>query len=207
MADEPTVTLTLPPFPTLTRDTYSWEGRAKLPAWAGFQSRQAAYAGRDSKKGSDGTVRVDVSVKDNDPTRYTPSPEQCLAFQYLLDHQDDIRVVILRKLFRSYPSHRREYADDYSISDAAELEKRLPKLTTAGELNRVIGLSIVHLSKVSLGGMAYIGLEFGCNWEREHGLGVLLHKRRVAKIGHADVCFLEWVAEDDVEKQQAKKKG
>lgn len=203
MAQPKLVTLELPPFPTLTRGEFHWEGVAKLPAWAGFQSRRGAYASRGSKKG-DGSVRISVAVEDI--ALHTPTPEQMAAFQYVLDQQQAIRDVTLSTVYRSYSSHREEYADDYDIDDPRELERVLPTLSAASELNRVIGLSTIHVSPVNLAGMAYIGLEFGCNWEEEHGLGVLLHKRRMVTVGHADVCFLEWIAERDVKQQQSKKR-
>jgi hypothetical protein len=34
----------------------------------------------------------------------------------------------------------------------------------------------------------------------------LVHRRRVVTIDHADVCILEWVAEEDVEKQLKKRR-
>jgi hypothetical protein len=74
------------------------------------------------------------------------------------------------------------------------------------DLRRVMGPSIVHVSPVVQAGQAYLGFEFGCPWEEEHGLGVLTHAERVAAIGHADVCFLKWVAEDDAKKQRKRKR-
>lgn len=202
MAQPGPVTLTLPPFPPLVRGEFHWEGVAKLSAWAGFQSRRGAYASRGSKKGS--SVRVSVAVED--PVRHTPAPEQVAAFEHLLDQQQAVRDTVLGRVYRSYSSHRAGYADDYDIDDPRELERVLPTLSAASELNRVIGLSTVHLSPVSLREVAYVGLEFGCNWDEEHGLGVLLHKRRVVAVGHADVCFLEWVAERDAKEQVKRRK-
>lgn len=38
-------------------------------------------------------------------------------------------------------------------------------------------------------GEAYIGFEFGCPWDREHGLGVMTHAGRVVEVGQADTSF------------------
>ena len=62
MAKRKTV-LEVPPFPPLTCGEFRWEGRVKLPAWAGFQSRHGAYSSRNSKRKSDGTVGVSVSAE------------------------------------------------------------------------------------------------------------------------------------------------
>lgn len=46
--------------------------------------------------------------------------------------------------------------------------------------------------------MAYVGYEFRCTWDEEHGMGVMTHKNRVVAIGGADVSILEWIAESDL---------
>jgi hypothetical protein len=46
-------------------------------------------------------------------------------------------------------------------------------------------------------GIPYAGFEFGCTWDDEHGLGVLMHGTRAVDIGGADTAFLLWIAEQD----------
>jgi hypothetical protein len=45
----------------------------------------------------------------------------------------------------------------------------------------------------------YVGFEFGCTWDDEHGLGVLMHGERVVDVGGAETAFLLWIAERDAE--------
>jgi hypothetical protein len=42
--------------------------------------------------------------------------------------------------------------------------------------------------------------EFGCTWDKEHGLGVMTHQTLVIEIGGADTAFLEWIAKRGLEK-------
>jgi hypothetical protein len=63
----------------------------------------------------------------------------------------------------------------------------------------LIGLSSVHVLSVAKDGIAYIGFEFGCTWDGEHGLGVMTHRDRVIEVGGADTSFLAWIAEQDAE--------
>lgn len=37
----------------------------------------------------------------------------------------------------------------------------------------------------------------GASWDAEHGLGVMLHRDRVVKVGGADTALLEWIAAND----------
>jgi hypothetical protein len=46
---------------------------------------------------------------------------------------------------------------------------------------------------------AYLGFSFHVAWEPEHGLGVMVHGRRIVDVGGADTSFLEWIAERDAE--------
>jgi hypothetical protein len=200
-------TLHLPPFPPLTQGEYHWEGTIKLPAWAGFQSRRGAYASRSSERPSDGTVNMMIAVNDDRPAEHRPAPEQVAAFAYLLEHQVEIRDQILATLFPQYPEWRRDYAGDYDLEENdEELSKVLPVLKQPSELKNVIGLSTIHFSPVASAEAAYLGFEFGCPWEEEHGLGVLTHQGRIVTVGHADVCLLERVAENDLKKQKERKR-
>lgn len=53
-------------------------------------------------------------------------------------------------------------------------------------------------------GAAYVGYEFACAWDEEHGLGAMTHRDRVVAVGQADVAILEWIAEQDA---RPRKKG
>ena len=74
----------------------------------------------------------------------------------------------------------------------------MPEVHHADEFRRLMGLSVVHLMNVSKNGVAYVGYEFGCSWDEEHGFGVMTHKDQVIEVGQADSSFLSWVAEKDV---------
>lgn len=66
-----------------------------------------------------------------------------------------------------------------------------------------MGLTTVHVLSASLDGKAYVGFELGCDWDEEHGAGVLLHGKRVVDVGHASVSFHEGDAGADA--RRAKK--
>ncbi|WP_341365881.1 hypothetical protein [Yoonia sp. BS5-3] len=40
----------------------------------------------------------------------------------------------------------------------------------------------------------YLGVGFTCKWDREHGLGVLMHGALCVEVGGADTAFLGWIA-------------
>jgi hypothetical protein len=193
--------LALAPFPTLLWDDYFWRGWHKLRSWAGFQRRDAAYAGLSSRKPSTGDVVVSIKVAvAEDETPHLPSQAQRRAFQYLLDHEAAITAAVLRRVLRAYPAERRA-----SIDALPELEDELPVIKKVNQLRSLIGLGTVHVLPVTRGDRAYIGFELGCVWEEEHGFGVMTHGTRVVAHGGADTAILEWVAERDARPKRARR--
>ena len=75
------------------------------------------------------------------------------------------------------------YGDD-------ELEARiLPDIKKPEELKKLVGLNTVHVHPDAYQGVAYLGFQFGCSWDEEHGRGVAVHKNRVVEIGAATTAF------------------
>jgi hypothetical protein len=179
--------LNLPPFGTLRRSKYGWwEGEARLPAWAGFQSRRGAYGSLDSRSPSDGSVEVHVNSKTDCP----PSEAQRKALQFQLEHGAEVRQSALDALLRHYHEIRDECMEELVLTD-----EEMPPIQSTEQFRRLIGLHTVHIRPFEKEGMAYVGLEFGCTWEDEHGLGILVHGARVVEIGAADTAFDEIPAE------------
>jgi hypothetical protein len=187
-------TLDVPPFPPLQWDDCFWTGEVVLPSWAGFQSRRGAYGSVSSRAKADGSARLTVTPE-NDDARTPPLPEQVRAFRLLLDHELALGDSALRAIFARYPGMLDAYG--YDDEEAAEL---MPEIEQAEQLRTLIGPSNVHVLSVAKDGIAYIGFEFGCTWDGEHGLGVMTHRDRVVEVGGADTSFLAWVAERDAKR-------
>ena len=184
--------LNMPPFPPLEWDDWAWVGSIRLGAWAGFRSRRGPYASADSAAPSDGSA--DLCVMTLDEARVLPSPEQAAACRHLREHQEATRDAILAAVFAAYPALQERYG--YEGEDAA----LMPDLAGPDQLRALIGLSGVHCFPVARDGVAYVGFEFGCAWDGEHGLGAMTHAGRVVEVGGADTAILEWIAAQDAEK-------
>lgn len=185
----------IPPLPLLLWNVHAWQGEYVFPAWAGFQSRRGAYGSRDSQKASDGRVTVRVA---SPSAMLQPSADQVAGFASLVQHQAVIRDTLLDALLPRYRNWREDWAD---AMDPQEFEETMPDVSLLLEFRQLIGLSHVHVLKESSKGIAYIGFELGCTWDREHGLGFMTHGQRVVDVGGADTSFLEWIAERDIKKR------
>ena len=178
-------TIEVPPFPTLTLDDYLWVGTIRLPTWAGFQTRRGRYSSVTSSSVSDGTVRLSVEWYSDAPV--PPSAEQIAAFAYLLESEKLVTDSVLTAIFERYPEFREETLDAYDYSETSLAA--LPEISRPEHLRSLIGLSTVHISNLAQDARSYIGFEFGCEWEKEHGLGVLTDGERVLDVGAAEVSF------------------
>lgn len=190
----PTSEIEVPPFPPLRWAEYGWEGVAVIPAWAGFQSRGGAYGSRDSAKPSDGRVRLNIASPHVN-NREQPSVVQRKTYEVFLSQQQRIREAMLAELLGRYEAWRSTSAD---MMDKEEFEELMPPVSETEGFRNLIGLSNIHLLTEEMNGQAYIGFEFGCTWDDEHGLGFMMHGDRVVKLGDADSSFLEWIAERDI---------
>jgi hypothetical protein len=192
MAKKAKPTAHVPPLPPLSWDGYFWTAQIVLPSWAGFQCRLGPYGARSSSKPSDGTASLTVAARDDDAASLL-TPEQVQAYQYLLEHEAETQHGVLQAIFDEYPTMR------FGFLEAVDEEEfhLMPDIQRPEDLRPLMGLSQVHILNVSKDGVAYVGFEFGCTWESEHGLGVMTHRGRVVAVGYADVSFLDWIAERD----------
>jgi hypothetical protein len=92
-----------------------------------------------------------------------------------------------------YPSVRQKYAGFAAPED-------IPPVHAVDGFRSLIGLHSLNVHQLEHGGLPYVGFEFGCTWDGEHGLGILMHGTRVVEIGGADTAILLWIAERDAGK-------
>jgi hypothetical protein len=101
---------------------------------------------------------------------------------------------MLKHLMQIYPSLQEQYG--YDDEDA---ERHMPTVHDDAAFRNLIGLHSVFIHPLQRNGLPYLGFEFGCTWDDEHGLGFMMHGDRVVDCGGADSAFLLWIAEKDAE--------
>ena len=109
------------------------------------------------------------------------------------------KPALLTAVLDAYPKLRLDYFSDYDIPVS---EDELPTIDTMAGLSRVMTLEAVSVHQIFQDGVPYVGYEFACDWDEEHGLGILIHKDRIVELGGADTAWLLWIAEEDLEKVQ-----
>ncbi|MBP6699541.1 MAG: hypothetical protein KA175_18115 [Flavobacteriales bacterium] len=169
----------------------SLEGDIELSIWKDFQNRSGVYAARSAQEVSTGLFKLDVG---GDMVVESPSigPEHLAAYEHLLSQQEQVQSSILARLLNWYSELRPKV-----FREVEAIGWSMPEVYQTGDFRKLIGLSSIHLMNAQRDGLAYVGYEFGCSWDEEHGLGLMLHGNRVVDLGHADSSFLTWVAEED----------
>ena len=170
MPTDPT-TLDLPPFPPMDWDDCEW--------WVGEISLSF---GKDAG--------LNVTPFDASVSRL-PTRTQGDAMTHLLQNGDRVFAAVLDALWPYYQRMRPKYIE--YLGDNAD--RLMPELAQRDALAALIDLRQVHVHPWEKSGVSYAGLQFGCTWDVEHGLGVMMHNDRVVDLGGADVSFA-WPPEE-----------
>jgi hypothetical protein len=169
-----------PPFGKLEWTSYDWwEGEMKLPAWSGFQSRRGGYNSQDSESPADGTVEIHVNPGEPHAP-LEPTAAQCRAMDFQIQHGEAVVNAVLAALMPYYLEMKKEWDLD---------DELMPPVKEPAEFCSRMGLGVVHVLPHEKEGVSYVGLEIGCDWEEEHGLGVVLLKDRVVEIADGEIAF------------------
>jgi len=173
-----------------------WTTTAILPSWKGIQIRRDLYGAREKARPTDGTVEV-MFVREGRETEPLTDGEIAAA-KWVIENEAAISQALIESLAKDYPDQQEFY--EYSGKERAEL---MPDIGSVGDLRTLLRLNVVYIHQVQKDGIPYAGFLFGCTWEREHGLGILMHGTRTVRIGWADDAFDAWIAKEDRDSERS----
>ncbi|WP_395733236.1 DUF6985 domain-containing protein [Prosthecobacter sp.] len=151
-------------FPELTWQDDEWLGKMTLGPWH--------------------TIELSINPKEHGQP-VAPTEEQEAAYQHLLECTPDVVAALIFSLEKYYKRMRPRYLD-FLGTEAAQL---MPELSQATDLVRLIDLIHVYIHAEAKNGSAYVGFHFDCTWEKEHGLGCIMHLNKVLEVDSADISF------------------
>lgn len=172
------------PLPSLAKEKEPFSDTIRLPVWEKF------FAEEEKE------ISYDIG---GDSPKYKLSKNHKTGLKYLIDNQQAILTSILTELFRRYPGMQEEYA-----YKGEEQNDFMPGITKLDDFANLLSPVSIHILSVVKEGIPYIGYEFWCSWDREHGLGIMMYQDRVVEMGEADCSFLSWIAKNDLKSQRAK---
>ena len=124
---------------------------------------------------------------------YRMSKKHKIGLSYLQENQAKILDVILTELLRQYPQMQTLYG--YEGDEKADF---MPDVKNIDGFAALLSPLAIHIMSVYQGDQPYIGYEFSCSWDSEHGLGVMMFKDRIVEMEGADCSFLNWIAKADL---------
>jgi hypothetical protein len=160
-----------------------WAGHMLLPSWSSLIKRP------------DNKVRVHVMHKEYPLVDGPPSQEHLQSFEWLTRNGDAMMKAVLDATMAKYPGLQARY--NYSPEEAAVV---MPTLREAKDLTPLIELMSVYVYEVIDDEGPHIGFLFGCTWDQEHALGIMMHGFHLLLMGEADCAFSGWPDEKRAEK-------
>lgn len=161
-----------------------WTGSVDLRLFAMFGlHRNADETGQQARQEG----KLPLIIQDWEETG--PTPQQAMAFRYLLDHQVDVFHAALGALFESY----KEYTSS-PISPFWEWIGRklgVKPIESPEELAASATFTELQIAHDSKDGFAYLLLCVDCDWEPEHGMMVVYHKDRPVEWTTLDAMELD----------------
>lgn len=162
----------------IAKEKEPYSGSITLPVWT-------AFFGEDAE-----SLHYDIG---GDMQKSRLSKNHKAGLKYLEDNQQAVLNAILEELFLQYPRLQVEYG--YEEEDKNDF---MPDITKPEDFAELLSPISIHVLSVYKDKFPYIGYEFFCSWDNEHGLGVMMYQDRVVKIGGAEDSFLSWVARGDL---------
>jgi len=161
-----------------TFNEYWWQADVQFPAWSDFVEGE--------------TTELTFAPEGRDEAPM--SADEVALANWVQHNTEKQKPQLLDAVLEAYPDFRRQYFEDYNIK---ENEADLPRITSVEGLRELIALEEINVHQISKDGVPYVGYQFACSWDEEHGLGVLMHDKRVIEVGGAETAFLLWIAERD----------
>jgi hypothetical protein len=166
----------------------------QLPAWAGYQSRYGPYGSIDSLLPSNGSVTFIFAPEGRELAPL--NAEEIALTRWFELHEPAVSKAVKRAVIDWCAPHNKERIENFDFGDD------FPTVTSEFELKQLVGLHTVNMHQIISSGIPYLGFEFGCEWEEEHGLGVLMHGTECVEVGFDDTARLLWIAKVHEEKRQ-----
>lgn len=149
---------------TFTWDKYFWTVHVRLPSWDAFRDRSGVF-GSLAAGGTPGERLTPLhfsTVEDEEPM----TPDDLASAKWVVENEAAVADALLASLVKEYPR-----LQEQSCYGVEEYDEFMPNVSSPEGFRSMIGLHSVTLHPLVKDGVPYIGFEFGCTWDDEHGKG------------------------------------
>jgi len=127
----------------------------------------------------------ELVIRTSEEQPILPTDKQKQAW---VDFENNRRIIyqtLLDSVFVYYLKMRPRY-----VAAGEEWAKCMPEIRSAEKLKEMIRLHTIYISSDHKEEDVLIGLLFSCDWDSEHGLGVVVRSLEIDKVGGADCALL-----------------
>jgi len=154
-----------------------WKPKIQLDALRSFRNASGSYTSFQAKE-NQGWVQF--YIQDDLSLDPDPLPSQLNSINFIIENQEIFFSKMLEYVYEDYPRIQKIYG-----SDIESKREFAPDIHSPDELKQMIGVGNIFISRSSTNGFSHIGLECGCQWDDEHGLGVSMDRYKLLALGDA----------------------
>lgn len=131
-------------------------------------------------------TEIDVVMYSYSGNGYGPYQE--LAWTYILEHAEVIEAALRRKLFVWHLKRLAQFREE-DLPHVPEFKKYWKKIEAEvavdepSAVDRFFKLAAISLTDSGLDECGFSSFEFQTGWDRDHGIGILMHRDRVLAAG------------------------
>src|SRR5262249_44681288 len=171
-------------------DEDRWAGHVRIDFFADYNAVEDGAAGQSGQAGGqaapeDGSRRGEFELMLIGHGPDGPSRRQEKAFADFLKDQDTICSRAVDAIYDHYRCNWGYWrlAAPLDQDDVHEYEAGVPELRSREGLKNLIVLQMLSVVDFPGNTAGILGFCFGCTWDPEHGLGVLVRKGKVVEVG------------------------
>ena len=161
-----------------------WAAKVSLPSWTGFAV--------DEDTPSDETQAVDLTFAPEGRDEQPLTEKELALVGWVVDHEEQVLEAALQGLYEYYPKAKEQLT---GFLDDETLDELYPAISSKYELKGLLYIPSIHIHPIFKDGVPFIGVEFECEWDVEHGVGIVMHGTTVHEVGEASNAFMLWCAE------------
>lgn len=107
-----------------------------------------------------------------------PMPFQQKALNYFFENEEKVLNAVCEGVIQYTPQIRERY----------KVLPDFPELKTIDDVKKNIVVETIHVLGDEKDGVGYLGFNYDCTWDDEHGMGVLMHKDRCVDAGEVEIA-------------------
>jgi len=126
-------------------------------------------------------IEFELHIETKDEEEIAPDPLQLDSWKRIRREKDVYQGLILKGLFEYYCKIRPKYEQA-----GPEWVVNMPEVTCQKEMSTMVTLNYIQIAWPYDGEYPKVGFSFGCQWDREHGAGIIIKEDQILDVGGAD---------------------